>query len=116
MTLELYATFATPLCTRWQLKGGGDVTLHIALHLLPLPPRATITLAGDIYWSDLVQLFYIAYWRKKINQYVNTFETNIIWAFMRICITTCVIKHAELEFLKLYKFCALLPSDVTTNS
>jgi hypothetical protein len=34
---------------------------------------------------------------------------------MRIYITTCVIKQVELEFLKLYKFCALLPPDVTTN-
>jgi hypothetical protein len=34
---------------------------------------------------------------------------------MHIYITTCVIKHVELEFLKLYKFCALLPPDVTTN-
>jgi hypothetical protein len=33
---------------------------------------------------------------------------------MRIYIT-CVIKHVELEFLKLYKSCALLPPDVTTN-
>jgi hypothetical protein len=28
---------------------------------------------------------------------------------------TCVIKQVELEFLKLYMFCALLPPDVTTN-
>jgi hypothetical protein len=28
---------------------------------------------------------------------------------------TCVTKQSELEFLKLYKFCALLPPDVTTN-
>jgi hypothetical protein len=34
---------------------------------------------------------------------------------MRIYITTCLIKQVELEFLKLYKFCALLPPDVTTN-
>jgi hypothetical protein len=34
---------------------------------------------------------------------------------MRIYITTCVIKQAELEFLKLYKCCSLLPPDVTTN-
>jgi hypothetical protein len=34
---------------------------------------------------------------------------------MRIYITTCVIKQAELEFLKLYKFCSLLPPDVTAN-
>jgi hypothetical protein len=34
---------------------------------------------------------------------------------MRIYITTCVIKQAELEFLKLYMFCAWLPPDVTTN-
>jgi hypothetical protein len=30
-------------------------------------------------------------------------------------ITTCVIKQVELEFLKLYKFCAFLQPDVTTN-
>jgi hypothetical protein len=34
---------------------------------------------------------------------------------MRIYITTCVIKQAELEFLKLYKLCTLLPPDVTTH-
>jgi hypothetical protein len=28
---------------------------------------------------------------------------------------TCVIKQVELEFLKLYKFCALRPPDVSTN-
>jgi hypothetical protein len=34
---------------------------------------------------------------------------------MRIYVTTCVIKQAVLYFLKLYKFCALSPPDVTTN-
>jgi hypothetical protein len=34
---------------------------------------------------------------------------------MRIYIMTCVSKQDELEFLKLYKFCALLPPDVATN-
>jgi hypothetical protein len=43
------------------------------------------------------------------------FVTNIIWVFIRVYITTCVIKQVELEFLKLYKFCALLPSDVITK-
>jgi hypothetical protein len=28
---------------------------------------------------------------------------------------TYVIKEVELEFLKLYKFCALLPPDITAN-
>jgi hypothetical protein len=90
--------------------------LPIALHLLSSPlPSATVLLKGDIYWSDLVQLFSIADWRKKINQCVNIFVTNIIKAFMRIYITTCVIKQAELEFFKLYKFCTLSLPDVTTN-
>jgi hypothetical protein len=53
---------------------------------------APISLEGDIYWSNLVQLFSVAYWRKKINQYVNIFVTNIIWAFMCIYTTTRVIK------------------------
>jgi hypothetical protein len=34
---------------------------------------------------------------------------------MRIYIATRAIKQVKLEFLKLYKFCALLPPDVTTN-
>jgi hypothetical protein len=34
---------------------------------------------------------------------------------MRTYITICVITQAELEFLKLYKFRALLPPDVTNN-
>jgi hypothetical protein len=34
---------------------------------------------------------------------------------MRIDITTCVIKPAELEFLKLDRFCAILPPDVSNN-
>jgi hypothetical protein len=81
-----------------------------------LPPTPeTISLQPDIYWSNVVQLFSVAYWRKKIKQYVNIFVTDTIWAFMRICITTCVIKQSESEFLKLYKCCALLPADVTTN-
>jgi hypothetical protein len=33
-------------------------------------------------------------------QYVNIFVITTIWAFMRIYITTSVIKQAELEFLK----------------
>jgi MarR-like DNA-binding transcriptional regulator SgrR of sgrS sRNA len=39
----------------------------------------------------------------------------MISAFMLVYITTCVIKQVELEFLKLYKFCTLLPPDVTIN-
>jgi hypothetical protein len=34
---------------------------------------------------------------------------------MRVYITTRVIKQVELEFIKLYKFCALIPPDVSTN-
>jgi hypothetical protein len=88
--------------------------LPIALHLFHPSPYAAISLEGDIYWSNLVQLFSVAYWRKKINQYVNIFVTNNIRAFTHIDIT-CVIKQVELEFLKLYKFCASLPPDVSTN-
>jgi hypothetical protein len=43
------------------------------------------------------------------------FVTNIIWAFMHIYVTTCVIKQVELYFLKLYKFGASSLPDVTTN-
>jgi hypothetical protein len=34
---------------------------------------------------------------------------------MRIYSMTCAVKLVELEFLKLYKLCALLRPDVTTN-
>jgi hypothetical protein len=47
-----------------------------------------------------VPLFSVADWRKKINQYINIFVTNIIRTFMYIYMTR-VIKQVELEFLKL---------------
>jgi hypothetical protein len=86
--------------------------LLIALHLL-LPLHSDITKGWHLLVKlGTVQLFSVAYWRKKINPYVNIFVTNIIWAFLRIYITTGVIKQAELEFLRLYK---VLPPAVSTS-
>jgi hypothetical protein len=62
---------------------------HAAHRLTPASPLLPDTTKG---WHLLVklgtvQLFSVAYWRKRINQYFNIFVTNIIWAFMHIYIT-----------------------------
>jgi hypothetical protein len=65
----------------------GDIMLLIALHLL-LPLHPDITKGWHLLVKlGTVQLFSVAYWRKKINQYVNIFVTNIIWAFVHVYIT-----------------------------